>query len=143
MADGAIAMTSIIKRKRVVFPKFQRQKAIKGICPDCKKIDHEIDGCPVFLGRTPKERIFLIWYWLICFSCLKIHKPRKCQLPKDFKCGKDGCTCKHHILLHGSGSLRGAQDAYFPESFKEKLHCARLKEQKHAAYRQQQKMRNN
>lgn len=137
---ASLDLNPLSNAPRNKLPKLPREPAQEGICPDCKGTDHEIELCPVFLQRTPQERIYLIWFWLICFSCLKIHKPFQCKLPKDSKCGEKGCTFKHHVLLHGSGSLRAAQDRYFPIAFKEKIFAARYEKQRLRAARRQHKI---
>lgn len=120
----------VLKNRPVGHPKLCRVRARKGFCPDCKSRDHCIDSCPVFLRRSPQERIFLIWLWLMCFTCLKSHRPFQCQLAKDFNCGEKGCSCKHHSLLHGSGSLRKAKEKYFEIPLKKGLGATRRAHEK-------------
>lgn len=108
------------KRGRRSLPKYERDRPAKGVCPDCCQPGHGPVTCPQFLKRTPQERIYLIWLWFRCFSCLKPHSATGCSVPADYKCGEGGCTYKHHPLLHGSGSLYQAQVKYLPPDFLEK-----------------------
>ena len=65
---------------------------------------HPLWRCIVFRRKTPTERTKLAAESKLCFSCLNEgHSFRQCPQPK--KCTKDGCSCSHNTLLHGSDRI--------------------------------------
>ena len=71
-------------------------------CPVCDRTGHSAPECRTLLNlRSPQERQKFLEEKKIgvCFNCLKLkHVVRDCKAPS--KCGIDGCSKKHHRLLH-------------------------------------------
>lgn len=65
-------------------------------CFACCKEGHKIYSCPLFLSKTPNERVTIVKSHKRCYSCLGSHMIDSCT-------SKGLCnTCKkrHHTLLH-------------------------------------------
>ncbi len=68
-------------------------------CVGCGN-SHELEDCKDFLGKTMDERVKMVMAKGLCFSCLKAgHRKPDCKGEK--KCKKEGCSSRHHSLLHG------------------------------------------
>ncbi|KFD49734.1 hypothetical protein M513_09431 [Trichuris suis] len=64
-------------------------------CRQC----HHLQHCTQFNVLPVRERIYIVKKSKLCFSCLEGgHVARNCKKRKI--CGIDGCTRKHHNLLH-------------------------------------------
>ncbi|XP_071941042.1 uncharacterized protein [Antedon mediterranea] len=59
---------------------------------------HQTQDCKGFKAMSMQERIEVIKQKRVCFRCLKHgHQVKTCKLGN---CGKDGCSRKHHPLIH-------------------------------------------
>ncbi|XP_014673995.1 PREDICTED: uncharacterized protein LOC106814210 [Priapulus caudatus] len=68
------------------------------LCIFCDKLNHNVDSCQAFGGKTPSERREFLMKNGLCFGCLRQgHLAKKC--PKKSNCGK--CQNKHPTILHG------------------------------------------
>ncbi|XP_055920890.1 uncharacterized protein LOC129952362 [Eupeodes corollae] len=67
-------------------------------CPICDNDCKAIDKCQKFLNLSLNEKWNAINRFSICRTCLRRHGKNRCHLLKE--CGVDGCTYKHHRLLH-------------------------------------------
>ncbi|XP_055584824.1 uncharacterized protein LOC129737688 [Uranotaenia lowii] len=65
-------------------------------CPLCKGSCVSLEQCSKFRGKTYGHRWNSVREKGICRKCLKRHRGR-CVTPL---CGQQGCTYKHHALLH-------------------------------------------
>lgn len=62
---------------------------------------HGLESCDSFVQRAVDERAQFVASRNICFFCLKEgHRLRECRSAK--RCEREGCTMRHHQLLHGS-----------------------------------------
>ncbi|XP_053686981.1 uncharacterized protein LOC128736523 [Sabethes cyaneus] len=66
------------------------------MCPICKNSCRNASKCSKFLGLSYGERWSAVKNLKICRRCLRQHKGACNAQP----CGKEGCTFKHHELLH-------------------------------------------
>ena len=67
-------------------------------CWVCKN-NHRLMNCKDFLAKTSVERNNFVSDNKLCFNCLsKGHQLNDCK--SDFRCCKDKCNRKHHMLLH-------------------------------------------
>ncbi|KFD60492.1 hypothetical protein M514_09431 [Trichuris suis] len=67
-------------------------------CVHCRQC-HHLQHCAQFNVLPVQERIYIVKKSKLCFSCLEGgHVARNCKKRKI--CGIDGCTRKHHNLLH-------------------------------------------
>ena len=67
-------------------------------CPFCN-MQHKLEACAAFTKLDIKER----WNWVkrhrVCFACFqRAHSKNNC--PKKTTCSTNGCTRRHHPLLH-------------------------------------------
>lgn len=84
-----------------------------GVCPHCSSPRHGIESCERFLALSPANRLCRAFETCLCFKCLGVHHKVKCPLPGDYKCPKEGCNMKHHLILHGSaGKLDDLLEVY-------------------------------
>ncbi|XP_017468619.1 PREDICTED: uncharacterized protein LOC108360719 [Rhagoletis zephyria] len=67
------------------------------LCCCCKGSDHNVSQCSVFKNLPLNRRWDTVKSNSLCRQCLGTHK-RRCFVEK--VCGIDGCTIKHHKLLH-------------------------------------------
>ncbi|XP_055604429.1 uncharacterized protein LOC129752685 [Uranotaenia lowii] len=65
-------------------------------CLVCKGSCISLEKCNKFLGMTYNQRWSAVREKTLCKKCLKLHRGR-CVAPV---CGQQGCTYKHHALLH-------------------------------------------
>lgn len=68
----------------------------KGGCPVCKAACDSITKCKQFLGLSRESRWAVVREFGLCRRCLRKHSGN-CEAKL---CGKEGCTFKHHELLH-------------------------------------------
>ncbi|XP_036347872.1 uncharacterized protein LOC118757252, partial [Rhagoletis pomonella] len=68
-------------------------------CKVCKSYEHKVAQCEVFKNFSLQRKWEAVKANNLCRQCLNPHR-RKCYLNRI--CGKDGCTVKHHPLLHKS-----------------------------------------
>ena len=71
-------------------------------CPICKSsTPHKVAQCYKLKKMTPKEREKLCYEQTLCLRCLQPgHLGSSCHLDRKKVCGVNGCTGKHHMLLH-------------------------------------------
>ncbi|XP_053686938.1 uncharacterized protein LOC128736479 [Sabethes cyaneus] len=67
-------------------------------CFLCDQSDHRIKDCKIFHALTIEKRWDKIHNLKLCRTCLNPHGRNRCRLV--VKCGVDGCSFKHHPLLH-------------------------------------------
>ncbi|XP_065094846.1 uncharacterized protein LOC135715533 [Ochlerotatus camptorhynchus] len=65
-------------------------------CPICRRSCKSADKCNRFLELSRESRWAAVREFGYCRTCLRIHKGYCKAKP----CGKDGCTYRHHELLH-------------------------------------------
>ncbi|XP_065094740.1 uncharacterized protein LOC135715349 [Ochlerotatus camptorhynchus] len=70
----------------------------KESCQICKGTCKSADKCKRFLELSRESRWAVIREFEFCRTCLRIHKGYSKAKP----CGKDGCTYRHHELLHNN-----------------------------------------
>ena len=76
----------------------------RNTCICCGEL-HAVTTCTVFLQKTVDERALLVANAKCCFFCLKKnHIVKNCRFAKS--CGVDGCTIRHHRMLHGSQRIQ-------------------------------------
>ena len=70
-------------------------------CSVCGK-EHKVASCPDFQKMTGKEKFQVAKKKRLCFTCLGSgHRCDTDECPRKGKrCGQDGCTGNHHVLLH-------------------------------------------
>ena len=64
----------------------------------CERENHEIKECKDFLERNHSSRWQIVREKKICSMCLRVHRTNQCK--EVSACGINGCTRKHHQLLH-------------------------------------------
>jgi len=70
-------------------------------CLACDTISkHALENCKEFKGFSAEARWDFIKKHRLCGSCFGSHKFHKCFRRK--KCGIDGCSREHHVLLHNT-----------------------------------------
>lgn len=69
-------------------------------CQACNSDSHKLEQCKKFKELSVEDRWILVKKFRLCGSCYGNHHYFKCSLKK--KCGKDGCTANHHVLLHNT-----------------------------------------
>ncbi|XP_035907255.1 uncharacterized protein LOC118509982 [Anopheles stephensi] len=77
-------------------------------CLICNNRGHEVDKCFVFGAMAVKERWMKARALSLCFGCLGKHNWRTCHNRP--VCGREGCTYRHHALLHGADEERGVSN---------------------------------
>jgi transposase InsO family protein len=77
----------------------------KKLCKVCDSLTHWTNQCQSLTKATEDERLIIVADKSLCFICFDpTHTSRNC--PSKRLCGKDGCTGRHHRLLHGARPLR-------------------------------------
>ncbi|KAL7723128.1 hypothetical protein ACLKA6_012682 [Drosophila palustris] len=76
----------------------QQHKKQSSSCIACASTEHFVAQCDVFQRSTVKDRWEIVKAKRVCFRCLKNHR-QACFIRKP--CELDGCTKRHHPLLHG------------------------------------------
>ncbi|XP_058837183.1 uncharacterized protein LOC131693415 [Topomyia yanbarensis] len=71
-------------------------------CICCKKSGHRLAECTAFKAYTVDSRWNFVRDKGLCRSCLNAHGKRSCRNAK--LCVIDGCTYRHHALLHSNRS---------------------------------------
>ena len=72
----------------------------KPYCHCCKE-EHWIWYCKMFMDLPLQEKYELVRKSRLCFRCLQTgHGVLACSYRRGQTCGKEGCTGKHHVLLH-------------------------------------------
>lgn len=72
-------------------------------CEYCSKSCKSLAECSKFKGISMDEKWkFMYSHKKICLGCLQLHQ-RKCTKTKD--CGINGCSFKHHPLLHDNDKM--------------------------------------
>ncbi|XP_062708631.1 uncharacterized protein LOC134288289 [Aedes albopictus] len=72
-------------------------------CPVCNANCTSVDKCRQFLEMPRESRWIVVRNCSLCRRCLRKHYG-DCQTKV---CGKDGCSFKHHELLHKEQKLKG------------------------------------
>lgn len=67
------------------------------VCSCCKG-DHRVWVCDRFLKASDDDRWKVVESERLCWTCLRPHQRRQCRVPD--QCKVDGCTRRHHRLLH-------------------------------------------
>ncbi|XP_036329696.1 uncharacterized protein LOC118741829 [Rhagoletis pomonella] len=70
-------------------------------CVACGTTDHYVALCPTFRDLSANERWQMVKKEKACYRCLKSHR-KGCFSKKT--CGVNGCSKKHHPLLHSEGN---------------------------------------
>lgn len=78
-------------------------------CEVCSKEGHAPSDCDQFNRLTVNERWQKARALLLCFQCLRKHRRRNCRTSP--RCGIDGCTFRHHHLLHAAQQPRPSTSA--------------------------------
>lgn len=77
-----------------------RNVNIERKCWICQGSCLSVKDCSQFLNKTPSERLAVLKSKYLCFRCLRKHGKFKCRVSK--QCSINGCTSKHHPLIHDS-----------------------------------------
>ena len=100
----------------------QLEKKPERVPPDCDACgdQHLLRDCPVFTGKSPQERLDLIFEKNRCYRCLRVgHNTSSCN--SQIKCKQ--CDKRHHTLLHGaktpSQRRQEREKAFLAEDFAE------------------------
>ncbi|XP_062556893.1 uncharacterized protein LOC134221721 [Armigeres subalbatus] len=80
-------------------------------CPICKENCKSADKCRRFLELSRESRWAVIREFGFCRTCLRTHKGYCNAKP----CGKNGCTYRHHELLHNDSKANPQSDAVVVE----------------------------
>ena len=66
---------------------------------------HDILECRMFKDMTPQSRMDMAYECRVCWCCLRTgHNQSKCFKLKE--CAKEGCTQKHHPMLHQDDKIK-------------------------------------
>ncbi|XP_062705726.1 uncharacterized protein LOC134287612 [Aedes albopictus] len=85
----------------------------KHVCPICKSTCKSVDKCERFAELSRESRWAAIREFGLCRTCLRMHKGNCNAKP----CGKNGCTYRHHELLHNdSKEKRNTAAAVAPKN---------------------------
>lgn len=84
----------------------QGKVAAGGRCALCEnEPGHSLSACQKFASMTPTKRAQAVWELRNCFRCLgRNHHSNECK-KIDTVCSVNGCSGKHHTLLHGADSV--------------------------------------
>ena len=77
-------------------------------CPYCDSQSHDhVEKCAQFKALGWDEKWDTAKELFLCFNCLLAadHLARGC--PKESGCGENGCTRRHHSLLHKAQAAAG------------------------------------
>ncbi|XP_062704152.1 uncharacterized protein LOC134286544 [Aedes albopictus] len=77
----------------------------KETCPVCKGNCKSVNKCKRFQEFSRESRWAVVRQFGLCRTCLRQHK-RTCKAKP---CGKDGCTFRHHELLHNELKAKSHQ----------------------------------
>ncbi|XP_053686362.1 uncharacterized protein LOC128735909 [Sabethes cyaneus] len=69
-------------------------------CGICKRRGHRVRDCDMFKSLSIDERWKAAQTNELCRSCLNAHGRRSCR--NSVQCGINGCTFRHHPLLHSN-----------------------------------------
>ncbi|XP_053686372.1 uncharacterized protein LOC128735917 [Sabethes cyaneus] len=69
-------------------------------CGICNRRGHRVRGCDTFKSLSIDERWKAAQTNEVCRSCLNAHGRRSCR--NSVQCGINGCTFRHHPLLHSN-----------------------------------------
>ena len=73
-------------------------QSIRSSCRLCHQ-SHQLRYCPKFLDLKIATRWLTAKRLGVCYNCLNgSHLSADCRAP--IVCGKDGCSKRHHVLLH-------------------------------------------
>ncbi|XP_062712316.1 uncharacterized protein LOC115269769 [Aedes albopictus] len=72
------------------------------ICCICKNRGHRVRECDAFKALSINDRWKTVQFHELCRSCLCAHGKRSCR--NAAQCGINGCTFRHHPLLHSNRS---------------------------------------
>ena len=73
----------------------------RDFCPEKRNCQY-LGKCHHFIAMNPKDRLQHARDLQLCFNCLSPHKFADCQSTQT--CRTDGCSKKHHTLLHNSST---------------------------------------
>ncbi|XP_055605117.1 uncharacterized protein LOC129753328 [Uranotaenia lowii] len=80
----------------------RNQVPIEKLCPACFRNQHSLKDCSRFSAISVDERWNLVQRYGACRNCLNFHGKRSCRISG--RCGVNGCTHRHHQLLHSGRS---------------------------------------
>ncbi|XP_062702166.1 uncharacterized protein LOC134285450 [Aedes albopictus] len=78
-------------------------------CCVCKELGHFVRECDTFNALSVDERWKAVQTHELCRNCLNAHGTRNCRNAR--QCGINGCTYRHHRLLHSNRSNRTTNPA--------------------------------
>ncbi|XP_055906876.1 uncharacterized protein LOC129942102 [Eupeodes corollae] len=78
-------------------------------CPVCQQKCRTVELCEEFAKMSLRDKWDIIKRFTICRTCLRTHGRNRCYLEK--ACGLNGCTYKHHKMLHNAANDRQAETA--------------------------------
>lgn len=81
----------------------------KSSCFSCKGSDHKIQNCDEFKSLVLDRKWTIVKDNKLCRHCLNLHR-RKCY-NNNKECGINGCTAKHHQLLHNHSTFGNSTSA--------------------------------
>ncbi|XP_044760886.1 uncharacterized protein LOC123318341 [Coccinella septempunctata] len=99
--SNPISKSKVNFKKETIFTLKNKSDKIfdKKSCPVCKKDGHNVGNCKTFLEKTIVTRRKAASDLKLCFSCLCLgHSYKRCY--KKTRCGVNGCSGKHHHLVH-------------------------------------------
>ncbi|XP_055836519.1 uncharacterized protein LOC129905140 [Episyrphus balteatus] len=79
------------------------------LCYKCSKKKHVLSECDEFLALTPVERQAFAQEKSICFTCLNPSRHQWKVCAKKRSCGTEGCSRRHHSLLHTSANTSSTE----------------------------------
>ncbi|XP_055850357.1 uncharacterized protein LOC129914930 [Episyrphus balteatus] len=79
------------------------------LCCKCSKKKHVLSECDEFLALTPIERQAFAQEKSICFTCLNPSRHQWKVCAKKRSCGIEGCSRRHHPLLHTSANTSSTE----------------------------------
>ncbi|XP_055910847.1 uncharacterized protein LOC129945212 [Eupeodes corollae] len=92
--------------------------AVQILCKKCTKKQHPLHECVSFKDSSESERLAFVKENFICFTCLDSTKHNWKVCAKKRTCGLNGCSDRHHPLLHQSkeiNSLNTSAAAFCPQ----------------------------
>ncbi|XP_055605028.1 uncharacterized protein LOC129753255 [Uranotaenia lowii] len=89
-------------------PTTSKEVAVPKKCSLCTQ-NHPLKDCPKFKSLDVDGRWHTVQREGICRNCLNYHGRRTCR--SNSRCGIEGCTTRHHPLLHSNRSFQNKSSA--------------------------------
>ncbi|XP_053956131.1 uncharacterized protein LOC128861773 [Anastrepha ludens] len=113
-ASQVVSVSSSADEVKVNNNQFKKRVLVHGVvhtnsatssqpyCLQCSG-DHRLEKCKQFCDLSTNDRWCFVRDNKLCIRCFRKHFLKNCPLHS--RCGIDGCTKPHHVLLHSNNSV--------------------------------------